>query len=74
MNGIDTERVILMVDGALEALTLHAEDATANEVFSACLTIGLRGVQGAIALGGDPARIRDSVQQLLLACPDPTIN
>lgn len=47
-----------------------ATDADANEVISAMLTVAYRAVAIARRSGGDMARLRTSVERILLECTD----
>ena len=68
------ERVDALVRAALNGMTEVSSDASASEVFSACVTLGLRGVKCAVAQGGNRQTIRESVYQILLECAEDTRN
>ena len=49
---------------------VDATNADANEVISAMLTLAMRAVGVARTRGGDMARLRMSVERILLECTD----
>jgi len=51
MAEIRTEKIEEMVNGALDGIAAHAEEASASEVFSALLTVGYRAILSAKSLG-----------------------
>jgi hypothetical protein len=48
---VRAEKIEEMVNGALDGIAAHAEEASASEVFSALLTIGYRAILSAKSLG-----------------------
>jgi hypothetical protein len=51
MATIRAEKIEEMVNGALDGIAAHAEEASASEVFSALLTVGYRAILSAKSLG-----------------------
>ncbi len=70
MSSPRPEKVNEMVDAMLDALRLEddAEDATADEVFSASMTLSLRTVHSLLKMGASPDRLRMAIERLLAAC------
>jgi hypothetical protein len=57
-----------LVRSAIEAMEFV--EASADEVFSATMTLALRTVKAGIAMGADPRNMQKAVEVLLMACAD----
>lgn len=68
MDAVRADMVTDLVEDMIIALTTRGEEASANEMMSACFTITLRMMKGCVALGADAQQMRSAVEVLLLQC------
>lgn len=64
------DKVEALIAAALSGMDVELQDSTADEMFSASLTLTLRMVKTVLSHGADPARVRGSIQQILMHCVD----
>ena len=70
MSAPREEVVRRLMRAASDGLLAHVEDATANELLSAYLTLSRVALQVAKDLGASPLVMQDAVLQLWLDCTD----
>lgn len=63
--------ILALVDAARAGMVPLAEDATADEVYSACLSLALSAIVSCMAMGANPVQLRQSVEVLLMHCAEP---
>lgn len=62
------ERVNDMVNILVDHLMIQGEELSQNEVLAIGMTLNLRLIQAALALGADPEKIRKGIEVLMLQC------
>jgi hypothetical protein len=63
------EKVRALMEAANAGMMAEAQEATSEEVVSACVTLAAVAIEAAYTLGASPAALRGLAQQLLLRCP-----
>lgn len=65
------DQVMKLVNAMLTAVTREAGGTTADEVFSAVMTLMAQMMQVALAHGADPAALQRSIEKLWTRTADP---
>jgi methanogenic corrinoid protein MtbC1 len=73
MADIRRDVVIALVKAASAGMLTVGEDTTANEVFSAYLTMAAHGIEAAKEMGVPVSVLRNQVFQILVRCDDSTL-